>query len=268
MPYGRRMSSSASGRVTVITGASSGIGAALARRLAAAPDAVLGLIGRDGARLDAVAQSCRGLGARVTAAIIDTRDRAALAQWLRAFDDAQPIDCVVANAGVSAGSLAGGHPERGDQVYDVFDINLTGTLNLVLPMLPVMQARRRGQIVLVSSLSAFAPLPDAAAYSASKAAMLTFGLALRQFVRRDGVRVNVVCPGFVTTPMSREFRGWKPFEITAEDAAARITRGMDRDRGLIAFPVPLAIVSRLVPFIPEALLGRAMRLFHVTGKGL
>lgn len=262
------MSSSASGRVTVITGASSGIGAALARRLAAAPDAVLGLIGRDGARLDAVAQSCRGLGARVTAAIIDTRDRAALAQWLRAFDDAQPIDCVVANAGVSAGSLAGGHPERGDQVYDVFDINLTGTLNLVLPMLPVMQARQRGQIVLVSSLSAFAPLPDAAAYSASKAAMLTFGLALRQFVRRDGVRVNVVCPGFVTTPMSREFRGWKPFEITAEDAAARITRGMDRDRGLIAFPVPLAIVSRLVPFIPEALLGRAMRLFHVTGKGL
>lgn len=262
------MSSSAAGRVTVITGASSGIGAALAARLAAAPGAVLGLLGRDRGRLEAAAQSCRRLGARVTAATLDTRDRAGLAQWLRAFDAEQPVDCVVANAGVSAGSLAGGHPERGDQIYEVFDINLTGTLNLVLPMLPVMQARRRGQIVLVSSLSAFAPLPDAAAYSASKAAMLTFGLALRQAVRRDGVRVSVVCPGFVTTPMSKQFRGWKPFEIAADDAAARIARGMERDRGLIAFPFPLAVVSRLVPFIPEALLGRAMTLFHVTGKGL
>ena len=70
-------------------------------------------------------------------------------------------------------------------------------------------------------------------------------------------------PGFVTTPMSQTFRGWKPFEMTAEAAAARIERGMGRNARTIAFPWPLVLVTRLVPFIPEALVGTAMRLFRL-----
>jgi NAD(P)-dependent dehydrogenase (short-subunit alcohol dehydrogenase family) len=244
-------------RVTVITGASSGIGAALSRRLAGSPGARLGLVGRDVERLAGIAEACRTLGAEVVTGAVDVRDREALAAWLMAFDADRPIDGVIANAGISAGALPGGHPERGGQIYDVFDVNLTGMLNLVLPMIPRMQARRRGRIVLISSLSAYAPLPDAPAYSASKAAILTFGLALRHSLRRDGIRVNVVCPGFVTTPMSQSFRGWKPFEIGADEAARRIERGLVRDAGTIAFPFPL------VPFIPERLIAQAMRLFHL-----
>lgn len=253
----------ASGTTTVITGASSGIGAALARRFARRPGAVLGLVGRDEARLDAVAAACRDAGAQVVTAAIDVRDRAGLAAWLEAFDCDHPIDCVVANAGIAAGSLPGGHPERGEAIFTVADINFFGMLNLVVPAMALMRARRRGQIVLISSLSAYAPLPDGAAYSASKAAVLTYGLALRQHLRRDGIRVNTVCPGFVTTPMSKLFRGWKPLEMSAEEAARRIEHGMARDKRVIAFPFALALVSRLTPLVPEVLLRKAMTLFRL-----
>jgi short-subunit dehydrogenase len=250
-------------QVIVITGASSGIGAALAVRLAGHPGAILGLIGRDAARLEAVAALCRAAGASVETAILDTRARDAMATWVMAFDARHPIDCVVANAGISAGSLEGGHPERGQQIYDIFDVNLGGTLNLVMPVLPPMQGRRSGRVVLISSLSAYAPLPDYAAYSGSKAAILSFGLALRQKLAGSNIKVNIVCPGFVTTRMSQTFRGWKPFEISAEAAAEKIERGMARNQPIIAFPWLLASLSRLAQFVPEPLIRAAMTLFKV-----
>ena len=252
-----------SGRVTVISGGSSGIGAALAVRLARRPGAVIGLVGRNPDRLAAVAEACSRSGARTVTAAIDVRDRATLADWLVAFDRDQPIDCVIANAGVAAGSLPGGPPERGAQAHDVMDINLGGVMNLVVPIVPLMQARRAGQIGLVSSLSAFAPLPEAAAYSASKAAVLAYGLALRQSLRHDGVGVTTLCPGFVTTPMSQTFRGWRPLEMSAEAAARRIEAAIDGNRRLVAFPWALATVSRLTPLLPEAVLNKAMTLFRI-----
>ena len=250
-------------RTVVITGASSGIGAALAVRLARHPGAVLGLVGRDEARLAAVAASCRAAGATAVVGRLDARDRAGLAAWLAAFDRDHPIDAVVANAGVSAGRLPGGHPERGTQVFDVFDVNLGGALNLVMPAIELMRPRGRGRVVLVSSLAAYAPLPDAAAYSGSKAALLTFGVALRASLKRAGLTVNVVVPGFVTTPMSGSFGGWKPFELPAGEAAARIERGLARDRATIAFPRRLAWLARLSALVPEPALALAMRLFHL-----
>ena len=253
----------ASVRTTVISGASSGIGAALARRLAGRPRAHLGLVGRNAARLESVAADCRALGAATTLASLDVRDRAGLAAWLEAFDAVQPVDLVVANAGIAASSLPGGHPERAEHVYEVLDVNLWGALNLVLPLLPRMRARRTGQVALMSSLSAFAPLPGAEAYSASKAALLTFGLALRQQLAPDGVGVSVICPGFVTSPMSQLFAGAKPLEMSAEAAAGYIERGLARNARLIAFPRSMALAARLSGLVPEAALRPAMRFFRL-----
>lgn len=248
-------------RTIVISGASSGIGAALARRLGR-PGVHLGLLGRNADRLEAVAADCRAAGAATTLASLDMRDRAGLAAWLEAFDAERPIDLVVANAGIAASSLPGGHPEQAEHVYEVLEVNLWGALNLVLPLVPRMRARRAGQIALMSSLSAFAPLAGAEAYSASKAALLTYGLALRQQLAPDGVGVSVICPGFVTSPMSELFRGAKPLEMSAEAAAGHIERGLARDARLIAFPGPVALAARLSAFVPEVALRPAMRFFR------
>ncbi len=258
----RRMTSP-SASTTVISGASSGIGAALARRLARHPGAHLALLGRDAGRLAAVADACAAVGATTTLATLDVRNRAELSDWLLAFDAERPVDTVIANAGIAAGSLPGGHPEQADHVYEVLDVNLWGALNLALPLIPRMRARRAGRVALMSSLSAFAPLPGAEAYSASKAALLTFGLALRQSLAPDGVAVNVVCPGFVTSPMSALFTGKKPMEIPADEAAIRIERGFQRNARIIAFPLPIAVAARLTSFVPEALLRSAMRHFRL-----
>lgn len=249
-------------RTIVISGASSGIGAALARRLAGRPGVHLGLLGRNADRLEAVAADCRAAGATTTLALFDMRDRAGLATWLEAFDAERPVDLVVANAGIAASSLPGGHPERAEHAYEVLEVNLWGALNLVLPLVPRMRARRAGQIALMSSLSAFAPLPGAEAYSASKAALLTYGLALRQQLAPDGVGVSVICPGFVTSPMSELFGGAKPLEMSAEAAAGHIERGLARDARLIAFPRSVALAARLSALVPEAALRPAMRFFR------
>lgn len=105
----------------------------------------------------------------------------------------------------------------------MFDTNLGGTLNTCLPLLPAMLARGGGQIAFMSSLAALSPLPDAAAYSGSKAAILAYGLALRQKLRAGGIRVSVICPGFVATGMGARYNGWRPLELGR--------RGSDAYRG-------------------------------------
>jgi short-subunit dehydrogenase len=237
--------------VILITGASSGIGAALARHYAG-PDTVLVLHGRDALRLDAVADACRAKGATVETERLDVRDRAAVAAWLSALDAAHPLDLVIVNAAINGGD-PGGDVETEAMAFETVEVNLVGALNVTLPCVTLMRARGRGQIALVSSLAAFAPLPDAPAYSGTKAALLAHGLALREKLKPHGVRINVVTPGYVKTAMGGEYQGWRPLEISAEDAAARIARGLARDRDIVAFPWIMAAAARGAALLPESL---------------
>src|SRR6185436_9310037 len=141
----------------VITGASSGIGEALAVDYAA-PGVALALNGRDAARLEAVAEACRGKGATVDASLIDVTDRAALAAWLTAFDDAHPVDLAIANAGVS---IDNGISSLDDfsRVRQTMAVNVDGVFNTLEPLVGRMMARRAGQIAIVSSLASFIGLP-------------------------------------------------------------------------------------------------------------
>jgi NADP-dependent 3-hydroxy acid dehydrogenase YdfG len=163
----------------VITGASSGIGKALALRYARDRAAVLGLLARSSSRLQAVAQECRRLGATVETATLDVRARSEMEQWLQNFDTNTPIDILIANAGVMAGRHADADIEPSSASYALMETNVLGVLNSIQPVLPRMMARRRGQIGIMSSIAAFIPLPDAPSYCASKSALLTYGLALR-----------------------------------------------------------------------------------------
>ena len=237
----------------VVTGGGRGIGAALAR-VYAAPGVTLLLIGRDAERLAGTAAECRARGAVVETAAVDVVDSDALARALLAFDALHPVDLLIANAGVSGGLQDGRRMETFESARRQIRINLEGAVATATPLIEPMRARRRGRIVLMSSLAALQPIGDTAAYSASKAGILVWGEALAEFLARDGVGVSVVCPGFVTSDMSARYLGPKPFEMSADAAAALIRRRLARGHELIAFPWQMVAAIRVGRLLPRSLL--------------
>jgi NADP-dependent 3-hydroxy acid dehydrogenase YdfG len=217
----------------LITGASSGIGAALARHYAA-PGIRLVLHGRDAGRLNAVAADCRAKGAAVETTLFDVTDRAAAAVAIAAADLARPLDLVIANAGIGGGS-----DDSHDNTLDIFETNLGGVLNTVYPALAALRPRGRGTIALVSSLAGFRGLPGSAAYSASKAAVRVLGEGWRGDYLKDGINISIIAPGYVVSPMTARNRHPMPFLMSGERAAAIIARGLATGRARIGFPRPM-----------------------------
>ena len=250
-------------RTILITGASSGIGKALALRYSEA-GVTLALSGRDAVRLEAVAAECRQRGARVVTHQIDARDRAAMTAWITGVDRDTPVDLVVANAGVMSGTPLHGLLEGSDEAYKLIETNVLGVLNTVQPLLVPMMERRRGQIAIVSSLAAFIALPDSPSYCASKSAVLSYGLALRGLLADKGVNVSVICPGYITTPMSAREQVRKPQEMSAAKAADIIVRGLVRNRAVIAFPRMLALLTRINALLPDRLRRSLLPRFTVS----
>lgn len=241
----------------LITGASSGLGAALAREYAAA-GVTLHLLGRNTDRLQAVANDCRAKGATVRTARIDVTDRDAMQNYIEKADGETPLDLVIANAGISAGT--GGTQEPLEQVENIFNVNVNGVLNTVQPIVGRMVSREVGHIAIMSSLAGIRALPSCPAYSASKAAVRYYGDALRGAVHKDGVQVSVVCPGYIHTPMTAVNDFFMPLVMSAERAAHIIRCGLNRKKARIAFPfalyLPLWWLSALPVFIGDALFRR------------
>lgn len=220
----------------VITGASSGIGEALALDYAAAGIA-LALCGRDSGRVKAVAAACRAKGAVVDESVLDVTDREALAAWLTRFDDAHPVDLLIANAGIS---IDDGNSSLGDfsRIRRTMAVNVDGVLNTVEPLVGRMIARRRGQIAVVSSLAGFIGLPYSASYNASKAAVRVWAESLRYVLRKSDIGVSVICPGFVATRINADATFNMPFLMSSARASSIIRRGLAGNKARIAFPIP------------------------------
>lgn len=244
----------------LITGASSGIGWALALEYAG-PGVHLALCGRNAERLAEISQLCRAKGARVSDQVLDVQDRFATAKWVTEQDRSKPLDLVIANAGISTGTGDGASEE--EQIRDIFAVNLAGTLNTILPLIEPMKSRKRGQIALLSSLAGFRGLPSAPAYCASKAAVRSYGEGLRGRLAGDGIGVSVICPGFVKSRItdSNSFR--MPFMMEADKAALIIRQGLARNKPRIAFPWQMYLLVRLISALPlgwtDGFLGRAPR---------
>jgi short-subunit dehydrogenase len=252
-------------RSVVITGASAGLGRALAQCYAA-PHIVLGLTGRDIGRLESVASECRALGAQVVTGCVDVRDSAAIGQWLFDFDERHPIDLLIANAGIASTLESMDDWEGAERTAAVVDTNLYGALNTVLPVIERMRARKRGQLAVVSSLAALRGMAISPAYCVSKAALVAYCDSVRPLLARDGIGLSVVMPGFVRTAMSDVFPGNKPFMWSAEKAALYIRKRLARRRVEIAFPFSLAFGIKLLRLLPaalaDAILGRMSYLPH------
>lgn len=253
-------------RSILITGASSGLGEALAL-VYAAPGVTLALSGRDRGRLDRVAQACRAAGAAVSAEILDVTGAEEVARWIEEMHAKAPLDLVIANAGISGGTGGGvgATGESDEQVRRIFAVNLDGVVNTVLPAAALMRAREprdgvKGQIAIMSSLASFRGIPGVPTYCASKAAVRIYGEALRGALAGDGIEVSVICPGYVKTPMTAGNPYRMPFLMERRRAARIMKRGLAKGRARIAFPLRLYALVWLMAALPPALTDPLMRL--------
>ena len=243
----------------LITGASSGIGAALAQELAA-PGMTLHLSGRDPGRLAAVADACRARGAATRGTVLDVCDATAMAAWVV---EAGRLDLVVANAGISAGAGEKA-PEGGAQTRAIFATNLDGVLNTVLPAIAAMRDQPagadgcRGRIAVVASIAAFVAGSAAPAYCASKAAADAWTVATALRLRREGIAMTSVCPGYIRTAMTAGNRFPMPGLMDADRAARIILRGVAARRIRLIFPWWMGLAARLGGLVPPRLIGAMM----------
>lgn len=238
-------------RCLLITGASSGIGAALAKCYAA-PGITLVLTGRNGDRLNNVAQTCRDAGAATVTEVIDVADRAAMAAFIARVDTTSPIDLVIANAGISGGISA--LKDFDAHLRAIFAVNVDGVFNTIHPLLPHFIRRGHGQVAIVSSMAGFRGMPGAVAYCASKAATRAYGEGLRGKLAPQGIAVSTILPGFVRSRMTARNRFPMPFLMDSDRAARIIRRGLAANRGRIAFPWPIQAMVWLGMLLPDRLI--------------
>lgn len=243
----------ASRQVVFLTGASSGIGSALARAYAAR-GAVLGLVARRCEMLAALADQYRREFPHCTVATyaVDVRDAPALADAARSFiaEHGQP-DVVIANAGISKGMATG----QGDlQTFrEVMDVNCFGMAATFEPFVEALTATRRGTLVGIASVAGVRGLPGSGAYSASKAAALTYLESLRVEMRPFGVAVVTIAPGYIRTPMTAHNPYPMPFLMDVDRFAAKTVRAIDRRVRFAVFPWPMRIVAAVLRLLPRVL---------------
>jgi len=231
----------------VITGASSGIGEALARHYAS-PDTVLGLISRRPAH--------PALPGKVISYPVDVADERALAaaaqDFIRRFG---APDLVIANAGISTGT-------SGEDVNDVaklrraLEVNVVGLAATLAAFAPAMRQAGRGTLAGIASVAGFRGLAGNGAYSGSKAAARVWMESLRTELYGSGVSVVCICPGYIDTPMTRANRFRMPFLLSADEAAPRIARAIAARRRLAVIPWQMAVVSVLLRAMPGWLYDR------------
>ncbi len=234
-------------RNIAITGASSGLGRALALGFAA-PGITLHLTGRNADRLAETEAAVRAKGASTTQTVLDVTDASATAAWVLGCP---ALDLVIANAGISAGP-GPANIESAGQIRSVFATNVDGVFNTVLPAME----RRVAHIVLIGSIAGLIALPTSPAYSAAKAALDFWVSAAAPRAAREGIRLTLVRPGFIRTPMTAKNPYPMPGLMDADEAARIIIAGIVQGRKFITFPSWFAAIARFANLLPKSVFAR------------
>lgn len=238
--------------VVWITGAGSGIGRALAIRYLRAGATVVGT-SRRLETLESISADARGAGGKFHALPADMTDGVAVSALVaRIENDIGPIRLAVFNAGTHIPSP--GKAFRADTVRALLDSNVMTVANGLEAVLPAMLARRSGQVAINASLAGYGGLPLASAYGATKAALINMAESLKLDLENSGVAVRLISPGFVKTPLTDRNTFPMPFLMPVENAAERLWRGLDFERGFeIAFPWQFAMILKILRLLPYAL---------------
>ncbi|MCB1032490.1 MAG: SDR family NAD(P)-dependent oxidoreductase [Acidobacteria bacterium] len=245
------------GKTIFITGASSGIGASLAKELVRR-GARVGLLARREDRLQELAAEIRSAEGTAAWAAADVRDGEAMSRALgRLRETLGPPDVVVANAGTNRPETAKNF--QPGAALNLYDINLLGMLRLVDWALPGFLDRGSGQIVGVASLASYVGLSANAAYCGSKAAMRVHLQSLRVSLKSTGVAVTTICPGFVKSELTDRVKFPMPFLWETERATRYIADAMERRRGEVAFPWQMALAVGFLARLPASLAERFLR---------
>lgn len=234
----------------LITGASSGIGRALALYYAQNGAQNLFLCGRNAKRVAEIETLCKKAGVKVHTTVLDICDREKTAKWIKKCNQTAPLDLVFANAGISTGA------ETAQNVYNTFKTNIFGVLNTLTPTIEIYQKRKEKSpqaVVITASIAGYHGLAGCPSYSASKACVKAYGEALRPRLARQGIQLNVVCPGFVRSRITDKNTCPMPFFMEADIAAEIIAKGVSKNIGLIAFPFPMRLAAWFGSVLPNAL---------------
>lgn len=238
-------------RTVLVTGASSGIGRALVLELARRGAHVMASARRE-SELASLCAKVDASGGKSTFAVCDVSDPEAAAELVRKADrDLGSLDMVISNAGVGGST----HSSRLDvaSVSRMIDVNVRGAIVPLIAAIPIMLGQQRGQLVGVSSLAGRRALPTAAVYNATKAALSTFLEGLRMDLDPAGIRVTDVQPGFVATDMTAKNKFKMPFLWNPEKAARHIVDRLERAPRIIAFPLPMDLLTRFARHLPYSL---------------
>ena len=240
----------------LITGASSGLGRALAIELSKKSQTLF-LCARNFENLQETKNLCQNSNANIYLKILDVKDEIASQNYITEIEENFALDLVIANAGISGGTAQG--TESFAQVKEIFDTNLYGVLNIVQPIIEKMTLRKSGQIVIISSLAGFVSLPSSPAYSASKSAVRIYGEALRGNLAEFGVKVNIACPGYIKTKMTAVNNFYMPFLMDSAKASQIIINGIEKNHGRIIFPIIFYFLIRVLLSLPFSLVEKIMK---------
>jgi short-subunit dehydrogenase len=247
-------------QVAIITGASSGIGWALARRLAGERCKV-GLLARRQEKLQSLAEEIARSGGIAAFAVADVGDRTQTVAAIRGLTaQLGPVALLIANAGVGMPTAL--DPMNVREIEEMFRVNTLGVVSAIEAVLPEMLHRGRGHIAAVSSLAAYKGLPGESAYCASKAAVNYYLEGLRIHLRDKGIAVTTLCPGFVRTPMTAVNEFHMPWLLEADEAARRMVRALHRRRKVYNFPWQTNLLMKLTRWLPDWVMARGMHKYN------
>jgi len=254
------MSRTEAGKVAILTGASSGIGHALAKELARGGFKV-GLLARRREPLEQLAAEIKQAGGAADFETADVTDRPGLLAAIhRLTDRLGPADLLVANAG--AGVPTDIEPMNVPEVEQMIRVNQFGVIYAIEAVLPDMLKRKSGHLAAVSSLAAYKGFPGQAGYCSSKAAVKMYMDSLRIQLRSRGIAVTTICPGFVKTPMTAAHKFPMPFLMEPDEAARRVARALRRKKKVFNFPWPMARLVKFCYWVPDWIMARATRHTH------